>query len=263
VRLSVGLVSASCSTPSSHSSLGKESRREAFATTHWSVVLLAGRNDTERAQAALARLCRTYWYPLYAYARRQNLAPAEAQDLTQTLFEQLIERQFLARADPARGRFRSFMLTVMKNLLAGDRRRARAQKRGGAQEIFSLDLSAAEQRYATEPADSASPDKLFDRQWALTLLDAVLGRLEQEHLSEGKAGSFAVLRETLMGAREAQPYAELAARLQWTEGAVKVAVHRLRKRYREMLRVEISQTVAGQADTDEEMRHLFASLSGD
>ena len=236
--------------------------REAFATTRWSVVLLAGRNDTERARAALGKLCQTYWYPLYAYARRHAGSPDDAQDFTQAFFEQLLERQVLAKANPARGRFRAFLLVMMKNFMAGQRERARAQKRGGGIEVFSLDLDAAERRYAAEPADVASPDKLFDRQWAVALLGEVLRQLEAEHGEDGKGEIFAVLKETLAGSRESQPYAELATRLGWSEGAVKVAVHRLRKRYRELLQAEIAQTVASPEEAEEEMRHLFASLAG-
>jgi RNA polymerase sigma factor (sigma-70 family) len=234
-----------------------------FATTRWSVVLLAGRNDTERARTALAKLCQTYWYPLYVYVRRRGSSPPDAQDLTQGFFEQLLERQALAKADPARGRFRAFILTAMKNFLAHERERARALKRGGGQEILSLDLAAAERRFAAEPVDGASPDKLFDRHWTLALLSEVLRKLEAEHQKQGKAEMFALLKETLAGARTELPYAELATRLDWSEGAVKVAVHRLRKRYRELLQAEIAQTVAGPAEAEQEMRYLFASLAGE
>lgn len=232
-----------------------------FATTRWSVVLLAGRHDTERARHALAGLCKTYWYPLYAFARRRGHPPHDAQDLTQGFFAQLLERGALAHADPARGRFRSFMLAMMSNYLNGQRQRARTQKRGGGA-VFSLDFAMAERRFATEPVDAASPDKLFDRQWALALLAEVLRQLEEEHRAQDKAEIFAALKDTLAGSRESQPYAELAQRLDWSENAVKVAVHRLRKRYRELLRAEIAQTVATSADADEEMRHLGAALAG-
>ncbi len=240
---------------------GSGGAREAFATTRWSVVLLAGRNDTERARAALAKLCQIYWYPLYAFARRRTGSPHDAQDFTQAFFEQLLERDAIAKADPARGRFRAYLLVMMKNFMAGQRERARAQKRGGGGEVLSLDLDAAERRFCAEPADGASPDKLFDRQWAVALLGEVLRQLEAEHRDGGKEETFAVLKETLAGTRESQPYVELAARLGWTEGAVKVAVHRLRKRYRELLQAEIAQTVAGPTEAAAEMRHLLASLA--
>jgi len=262
-RAVAGLSVRGVSTLAPEPSAERHAQAGDFATTRWSIVLLAGRNDTERARVALAKLCQTYWYPLYACARRQGCSPPDAQDATQGFFEQLLERHTLARADPARGRFRSFMLAMMKNFLAGQRQSARAQKRGGGREILSLDLDAAERRFAAEPADHASPDKLFDRQWALALLAEVLRRLEDEQREDGKHATFAVLKETLAGSRETQPYAELAARLDWSEGAVKVAVHRLRKRYRELLQAEIAQTVASPADAEQEMRHLFASLAGD
>jgi RNA polymerase sigma-70 factor (ECF subfamily) len=241
-------------------SAGRENRNPAFATTHWSMVLLAGRNDTERARTALAKLCRTYWYPLYAYVRRSGCSPHDAQDLTQDFFAHLLQHQALAKADPGRGRFRSFILTAMKNFLSGARERGRAQKRGGGQELLSLDLAAAEERFEMEPADTSSPDKLFDKQWALALLDAVLLRLEKEYHHEGKGGLFAALKDTLTGARAAQPYAELAARLDLSESAVKVSVHRLRKRYRTLLLAEVGQTVAAPEEAEQEMRHLLEGL---
>jgi RNA polymerase sigma-70 factor (ECF subfamily) len=241
---------------------GSEGRSPVFATTHWSVVLLAGRNDTERARAALAKLCRTYWYPLYAYVRRSGRAPHDAQDLTQDFFAHLLQHQALAKANPERGRFRSFILTAMKNFLAGERERERAQKRGGGLELLSLDLAAAEKRYELEPVDRSSPDQLFDRQWALALLSAVLLRLEEEYQREGKGRLLAVLKDTLTGGRDTQPYSELAARLGLSEGAVKVTVHRLRRRYRALLQAEVVQTVAMPGEVDREMRHLLNCLLG-
>jgi RNA polymerase sigma factor (sigma-70 family) len=233
----------------------------AFATTHWSVVLLAGRNDTERARAALAKLCRTYWFPLYAYVRRRGHPPHDAQDFTQEFFARLLERQSLAQADPEGGRFRSFILTAMKNFLAGEWQKTQAQKRGGGIEMLSLDLAAAEHRFELEPADAASPDKLFDRQWALALLDKVLQQLEDDYANEGRAALFAACKAPLTGARAAQPYAALADQLGLSEGAVKVTVHRLRKRYRALLQEEINQTVASPEEADLEMRHLLQCLS--
>jgi RNA polymerase sigma-70 factor (ECF subfamily) len=229
-------------------------------TTHWSVVLLAGRNDTERARVALAKLCRTYWYPLYAYVRRSGRTPHDAQDMTQDFFAHLLQHQALAKADPERGRFRSFILTAMKNFLAGARERERAQKRGGGRELVSLDLAAAERRFELEPVDAASPDKLFDKQWTLALLSAVLLRLEEEYRREGKSELLAILKDTLTGARATQPYADLAARLGLSESAVKVAVHRLRKRYRSLLQAEVAQTVASVEEAEQEMRHLLNCL---
>jgi len=234
----------------------------AFLTTHWSVVLAAGRNDTTRAREALARLCQTYWYPLYACARRRGNSPHDAQDLTQAFFAHLLERRSLADAHPARGKFRSFLLAAMNHFLIHQWNKARAKKRGGGDQAISLDLAAAEERFDLEPADPASPDKLFDREWALTLLQEVLNRLEAEFRREGKHALFDALKQTLAGSRESQPYAELAARLGLNEGAVKVAVHRLRKRYRELIRAEIARTLDPSQDIEEEMRHLFNALAG-
>jgi len=233
-----------------------------FATTRWSVVLLAGRNDTERARAALAKLCETYWYPLYVYVRRRGSSPTDAQDLTQGFFELLLERQMLAKADPARGRFRAFILTAIKNFLTDEWGKSQTRRRGGSILKISLDWSAAEQRYHEEPADPDSPDKAFDRRWALAMLETALLALEKEYQADHAEDLFAALRPTFIGERAAQPYAELAAQLGMTESAARVAVHRLRKRYRALLRAEIAQTVALKEDVDEEMRHLFQSPGG-
>jgi RNA polymerase sigma factor (sigma-70 family) len=237
------------------------SRASLFVTTQWSVVLAAGWNDTTRAQAALERLCQTYWYPLYAYVRRRGYSPHDAQDLTQEFFARLLERQSLATADPERGRFRSFMLSALNHFLASEWKKARTLKRGGGCPTLSLDWAAAEQRFDLGPATDATPDKLFEKQWATALLDEVLNRLEQEYRNDGKAELFMSLRATLMGSRETQPYAELATALGMNESAVKVAVHRLRKRYREHIRSEIANTVDGSQDIEDELRHLFRVLS--
>lgn len=249
---------ASHDTPSVHNDA---SQRSVFATTHWSVVLTAGRTDTTRAHAALETLCRTYWYPLYAYARRRGHSAEDAQDLTQEFFARLIEGPFLSAADPGRGRFRSFILTAMNHFLADEWKRVSAKKRGGGQSLISLDLAAAEERFDLEPAYDSTPDRIFERQWALTLLDKVLDRLEQEYESAGKKDLFHALKQTLMGERDTQPYAGLAATLRVTENYVKVTVHRLRKRYRELIRSEIAQTVEGSMDVEDEIRHLFNVLS--
>lgn len=222
---------------------------------------MAGASDTRNGADALNRLCKVYWYPLYVYVRRRGYSATDAQDLTQEFFARLLERRALAAADPARGRFRSFLLTAMNNFLIHEWEKARALKRGGGAEIHSLDLALAESRYDLEPADAATPDRIFDKQWALALLNQVLDRLEAESAAEGKADSFAVLKQTLAGGRESQPYAELAAKLGLSEGAVKVAVHRLRLRYRSLVRAEIANTVARPEDVEEEMRHLFAALA--
>ena len=233
-----------------------------FLTTHWSVVLAAGSGDATRAQTALARLCQTYWFPLYAQVRRRGHSPHDAQDLTQEFFARLLEGRVLASADPNRGRFRSFLLAALNHFLAHEWERARAQKRGGGRQIISLDLALAEQRYDLEPADTSSPDKLFDKHWAGALLEEVLSQLEAEYQQAGKAELFGALKQTLTGTRESQPYAGLATQLGLSEGAVKVAVHRLRKRYRELLRAEVAHSVADPEQTDDELRYLLATLAG-
>ena len=214
-----------------------------FVTTHWSAVLSAGDNDTPRAAEALQRLCQTYWYPLYTYVRRRGYSPQDAQDLTQGFFACLLERQSLATADPEKGRFRSFMLGAMNHFLATEWAKMQTQKRGGGRQILSLDLAAAEQRFDLESADHATPDKAFDQAWATALLDKVLSQLEAEFRREGKIQLFDTLKQTLAGSRESQPYGVLAAQLGINEGAVKTAVHRLRKRYRQLLEAEIANTV--------------------
>ena len=236
--------------------------RGVFVTTHWSVVLAATRNDTTRAQQALARLCQAYWYPLYAYVRRRGHDAHDAQDLTQEFFARLLAQNWLAQADRERGRFRTFLLAAMGHFLANEWDKARAQKRGGAVQIVPLQLDSAETRYGHEPVDPVTPEQGYDRQWALALLEEVLNRLREEHAGEGNAESFDALKLCMVGDRQAQPYAVLATKLGMTEGAVKVAVHRLRQRYRQLLREEVGNTVATPGEVDEEMRHLFAVLGG-
>lgn len=236
-------------------------RQGVFVTTRWSVVLAAGRNDTTRSHEALARLCQNYWYPLYAYVRRRGYSSHDAQDLTQEFFARLLEKQSIASADPNRGRFRSFILTALNNFLGQEWEKARTQKRGGGAELFSLDLAQAEQRFDLEPASAETPDKDFDKKWAVALLETVMTQLEQEYKAENKSDLFAALKQTLTGSRESQPYAQLATRLDMSEAAIKVAVHRLRKRYRELLQTEISDTVSSPEEIKEEMRHLFTALT--
>jgi RNA polymerase sigma-70 factor (ECF subfamily) len=237
-------------------------RPAAFVTTHWSVVRRASASDTPHAQAALEKLCQTYWYPLYAYVRRRGYSPEDAQDLTQAFFVRLLELRSLANADPSLGRFRSFLLGALSHFLASEWKRARAQRRGGGRQILSLDWAAAERRLDLEPADRATPDKAFDKQWATALLDEVLKQLEEEYLAEGSAAVFQALKQTLAVRREVQPYADLARELRMSEGAVKVAVHRLRKRYRALLQSEIARTVASPEEVKEEMAYLFRAIAG-
>jgi len=230
-----------------------------FTTTHWSVVLAAGQSSSPAAQAALEQLCRSYWYPLYAYVRRRGYSPEDAQDLTQSFFERLLERDLLADLRPAGARFRSFLLHALKNHLASEWTRAHAGKRGGA--ILSLDDLSPEVRYAHEAADTESPDAAFERRWASTVLQQALDRLRQEHVAVGKEPLFDLLAGGLTGASPSQPYAELAIKLGMTEAAVKMAIHRLRRRYGELLRLEVAQTVVTSAEIDQELRHLLSALA--
>ena len=232
-----------------------------FATTHWSVVLTAGRNDTTRANEALGRLCQMYWYPLYVYVRRRGHAAADAQDLTQEFFARLLENRWLDQADPQRGRFRSFLLAALKHFLANEWQKARAQKRGGGLVLVYLDDDSAEHRYALEPATESTPESLYERRWALALLEGVLLRLDNEYRLEGKGELFDALKSSLTVNRSTVAYPDLAAKLGLAEGAVRVAVHRLRKRYRQLLRAEVAHTVSSPDEVDEEMHYLFQVLS--
>lgn len=214
-----------------------------------------------KAQAALEQLCRTYWYPLYAYVRRRGQPPQDAQDLTQAFFARLLDRNWVADADRERGRFRTFLLTAMSRFLSDEWDKVRAQKRGGGVVHVPVQLDAAETRYGHEPQDNGTPEQYYERGWALALLDMVLRRLQAEYDGMGKGELFAGLNSSLVGDRESQPYTELAAQTGMSEGAVKVAAHRLRKRYRQLLREEIAQTIASTEDVDGELRHLFAVLA--
>jgi RNA polymerase sigma factor (sigma-70 family) len=249
-------------TASETASAGTEkSRRPAFVTTHWSVVLTAARSDTTRARAALECLCRAYWFPLYAYVRRRGYSPEDAEDLTQEFFARLLERHRVASVAPEKGRFRSFLLASMNHFLADEWDKARAQKRGGGR-VISLDLQTAETRLEQPAANELTAEEAFDRKWALALLEQVYWRLEEEHRQQAKADLFAALRATLAGAGNAAPYAELARQLNLSEGAVKVAVHRLRHRYRELLRETIADTVDQPDEVEEELRYLLRTLAG-
>jgi len=236
-------------------------RAGGFATTHWSIIAAARDPAAPEAREALATLCAAYWYPLYVFIRRQGYSADEARDLTQGFFTAVLEKQALAVADPARGKFRSFLLTVCKHYLSHERHRARAQKRGGGRRTVSLDFGDAEARYAREPTHTLTPDKLFARRWAMTLLDQVLCRLRDEFAARGKAALFDCLRVFLLGEKNALPHARAAADLGMTEGAVKAAAHRLRGRFRELVREEIAQTVDRTEDIEEEIRELFGALT--
>lgn len=231
-----------------------------FRTTHWSAVVRAGHADPDAAEAALNELCRAYWYPLYAFARRQGLAPPEAEDLTQSFFARLLERGFVAAADPDKGRFRSFILTAFRRFITNEWLRAHRAKRGGVQGSVPLDTAWAESRYGAEPCQGESPDVLFDRTWALALLDRVLNRLQDEYTASGRARLFERLEPCLSRDPTAAPYAAIAAELNLTEAAVKMAVQRLRARYRAILREEIRQTVESEESVEGELAHLFAAF---
>lgn len=233
-----------------------------FRTTHWSVVLLARRDDTLRAEPALAELCRVYWYPLYAYVRRLGRSAQNAQDLTQEFFTRLIEKHWLDKVERERGKFRSFLLAAFKHFLASEWHRDRAAKRGGGQAFISLDSVAAEDRYQLEPLDTLTPEAIYDRRWALTVLDQALARMETEQRAAGRAERFEAVRGCLLGEPEGATLAELATRLGLTEAALKSIVRRLRERYRALLRDEIAQTVDGSEKVDEELRSLLAALRG-
>lgn len=236
-----------------------ENRRPLFTTTHWSVVLATGAAESSRAQEAVSRLCRSYWYPLYAYVRRRGCSAEDAEDLTQEFFARLLEKQSLAHLTRHGGRFRSFLLKSLDHFLVEQWRRARTQKRGGGQ-VISLDAASAETRYRLEPADEHTPETLFDRAWALALLASVFYHLQEEYARAGKAALFEQLKFCLTGQRSAIPYAELAARLTMPENTLKTLVRRLRERYRELLRAEVAQTVATSAEIDEELQSLFRAL---
>ena len=232
-----------------------------FATTHWSVVLAAGHSSVPGAQEALETLCRTYWYPLYVYVRGQGQSPHDAQDLTQEFFARLLEKKYLRLADPDRGKFRAFLLKSLKHFLVNEWEKARTQKRGGGHCAIPLDTDIAESRYAAEPVQALTLDQVYEKRWALTLIEAVLARLRENYQAAGRLPVFETLKGFIWGDQSTLSYADVASQLGLTEGALKVAVHRLRGRYRELLRAEIAKTVATPGEVDEELEHLIAVLA--
>ena len=230
-------------------------------TTHWSVVLAAGKASNPEAQTALEQLCRAYWYPLYAFVRRRGYSPEDAQDLTQSFFERLLERELLADLKPAGARFRSFLLHAMKNHLASEWTHAHARKRGGTQGPLSLEELGPEARYAAEAVVTETPEAAFEHRWANTVLERTLERLREEQIAAGKEAVVEILGNCLTGAANAQPYAQLASQLGMTEASVKMTVHRLRKRYGELLRMEVAQTVIAPGEIDQELRYLLTILT--
>jgi len=243
------------------SSVGEgRSKQPAFVTTHWSVVLSAQNEDSPQSAEALATLCSAYWFPLYAFVRRQGRSPHDAQDLTQEFFARLLEKDYLKSAAREKGRFRTFLLVALKRFLANEWDRQHAQKRGGFTPVVSIDQEQAESRFESEPAHILQPDVLFDRQWAVTLLERTMKRLHEEYITSGRTKLFEFLRSALARDESALPYAQIASQLNLSEAAVKMAVQRLRARYREILRAEIAETVSSPDEVEEEIRHLFSTF---
>jgi RNA polymerase sigma-70 factor (ECF subfamily) len=232
-----------------------------FATTHWSVVLAAGRTESAEAHDALEQLCCAYWYPLYAFVRRQGHGPHDAQDLTQEFFARLLAKNYLSTARPERGRFRWFLLAALRHFLANEWDKSQAAKRGGGQRLVPLDELLAEQNYSAEPADRLTAEKLYERAWALTVLQQVRTRLRAEFVAAGRGARFDLLEKFLPGEDSEMTYAQAGQMLGLAEGTVKADVHRLKNRYRELLRAEIAQTVESPAGIDEELRSLITALA--
>lgn len=237
-------------------------QRNWFTTTHWSLVLNARDQSSPLAAEALEKLCRTYWYPLYVYARRQEGNDESAKDLTQGFFARLLEKNYLAQVQREKGKFRSFLLASLKHFLADEWDKARAQKRGGGQPIISLDDTTCEDRYRLEPAGAMDAEKLFERRWALTLLEQAKARVRAEYVKAGKAELYDRLKAFEAGDQTTPSYAQMAADLGLTESAVKSAVFRMRQRYRELVREEVANTVDSPAEVDAEIRHLINVISG-
>lgn len=231
-----------------------------FSATSWTNLLVARQGNSAESDAALEKLCRSYWYPLYAHVRRRGFDPDTAQDLTQDFFHRILRENYLGSADRTKGKFRSFLLAALDHFLLDQRKRANAQKRGGGQVIISLDDQDAEGRYQNEPSVDLSPERLFTRQWFLTLYDQVLAQLRDDCIAAGKGPQFEVLKTFLTDDTGFRDYAEPALKLGMTTNAVAVAVHRLRERCRELMYVEIARTVAGPEEMESEVRHLLATL---
>jgi RNA polymerase sigma factor (sigma-70 family) len=235
--------------------------RDYFATTHWTVVLSAGRKSSPQSDRALGELCQTYWYPLYAFVRRQGRSKEDAEDLVQAFFARFLERNYLEGLGAERGKFRAFLLASLKHFLSNEWDKANRQKRGGGALHLSLDWQSADERFHLDPPDPASLEHSFDREWALALLERVIARLRDACASDGKMKLFEQAKGYLMVGQAAIPYAEAARSLGVDEGAVRVAVHRLRKHYRKLLREEIAQTLTDPAQVDEELRSLQSALA--
>jgi RNA polymerase sigma-70 factor (ECF subfamily) len=238
-------------------------REGLFSTTHWSVVLAAGQAESPRAAEALEKLCRTYWYPLYVYVRRRGNGPEDAADLTQDFFAHLLKNGAFAAADPQRGKFRSFLAASLDHFLTNEWHRARTAKHGGGQTPIPLDAAEAERRHRQEPDSSLSPEKVFEQQWGFTVLEQALTRLGQEFTEAGKREQFDGLKVFLTSKVDYGQYPAVAAELGVSAAAIARAVHRMRQRYRELVRAEIAHTVSSPDELEEEMRHLFAAIRGE
>jgi RNA polymerase sigma factor (sigma-70 family) len=232
-----------------------------FLTTHWSVVIRAAQQDSASAHAALSELCQAYWYPLYAFVRRRGHSPHDAEDLTQGFFARLLEKNYVADADRARGKFRSFLLAALKHYLANEWDKQHASKRGGFSHVLDIDQAKAEARLEWELRDETQPDVIFERQWASLLLERVMQELEREYIESGRAKLFETLRGCIAKDEGAPRYAEIAATLNVSEAAVKMALQRLRARYRDLLKAEIGRTVSSPGEIDAELRHLMTAFA--
>jgi RNA polymerase sigma-70 factor (ECF subfamily) len=235
---------------------GKPLMNQRFTTTHWSVVRTCGADDTVSSGAAMEQLCRTYWYPLYAYVRRRGHSVDEAQDLTQEFFARLIEKEWVSAADANKGRFRTFLLTALSHFLAKEWRRLSAGKRGGGKKLISLD-DTAEARYVGEPTSDLTPEKLYERRWALSVFDQALSRLREQHVLLGKDHHYECFKKFLSTQPGDGEYAKVGQALEMSPGAVAAAVHRLRQQYRELVRAEVAHTVESTEELEEEMRWLL------
>ncbi|HEY7117361.1 MAG TPA: sigma-70 family RNA polymerase sigma factor [Tepidisphaeraceae bacterium] len=236
--------------------------RGRFATTRWSMVLTAAHRSSPGSADALAELCRTYWYPIYAFVRRQGRSHEAAQDLTQEFFARMLEKRYIDEVGPEKGRFRTFLMVCLKRFLANEWDKAQAQKRGGGKAVLSIDFEDADGRYVLEPGHEVTAQRIFERRWALTVLERSLASLAAEFERSGKSALFEALKVYLVGEVGAPPYEEMAKRLGMSEGAVKVAVHRLREKYRAALRAQIAATVEREEDVDREIEELFSALGG-
>src|SRR5262245_1131140 len=232
-----------------------------FTTTHWSVVVTAGQRESQHADEALEKLCRGYWYPVYVFLRRSGLMVHDAEDLTQAFFERVLEKQYLRAVDRSKGKFRSFLLAMLRHFLANHRRDSRTQKRGGRVQFVLLEEESLDEQHLQSAFGDATPEQAFARQWAMTLLEKVITRLHQEYQSSNKAALFEELKVFLTGEKGVVSYAELAVKLHSTEAALQMAVSRMRRRYGELLRTEIAATVATPEEVEDELRALFAALN--